>query len=192
MDLAYLLDIIRQHGQAAYALVFAYAAMHSMIITLFAGYAVQTGTLDLLTVLLVCWSGSFLGDVLRFWVGRRFGTAWVRSFPRIEAGLRKTARLMDRHYLWMPMVHRYPNGTRTLGGFAFGISSMTWPLFLLLNLVSAGLWAGLVVSAGYAFGRVSEKAINDAASNLGLALLVAFLALAWILSKRLDRAMERG
>jgi membrane protein DedA with SNARE-associated domain len=99
---------------------------------------------------------------------------------------------MDRHYLWMPMVHRYPNGTRTLGGFAFGISSMTWPLFLLLNLVSAGLWAGLVVSAGYAFGRVSEKAINDAASNLGLALLVAFLALAWILSKRLDRAMERG
>lgn len=192
MDLAHILDLIRQHGQAVYAFIFAYAASHGMIMALFAGYAAQTGALDVINVLMVCWIGSFFGDSVRFWIGRRFGTAWLQSFPRIESGLQKAARLVDRHYLWLPMVHRYPNGIRNLAGLAFGMSNMTWPLFLVLNFVSAGIWALLTVFAGYAFGQISDKAMNDAASNLSLALLIVFLALAWWLSKRLDRALERN
>jgi membrane protein DedA with SNARE-associated domain len=192
MDLAHILDLIRQHGQAVYTFVFAYATSHGMIMALFAGYAAQTGALDVMTVLLACWSGSFVGDTVRFWVGRRFGTSWLRSWPRLENGLQKAARLVDRHYLWMPLVHRYPNGIRNLAGFAFGMSSLSWPVFLVLNFVSAGLWAGLTVFAGYAFGQISDKAMNDAASHVSLALLVVFLAAAWLLSKRLDRAIERS
>lgn len=192
MDLAYILDLIRQHGEAVYAFVFAYATSHGMVMALFAGYAAQTGALDIVNVFIACWTGSFVGDAVRFWIGRRFGTSWLRSFPRLESGLQKAARLADRHYLWIPLVHRYPNGIRTLAGFSFGMSSMPWSIFLALNFISAGLWAGLTVFAGYGFGQISDKAMNDAASNLSLALLVGFLALAWLLSKRLDRALERG
>jgi membrane protein DedA with SNARE-associated domain len=192
MDLAHILDLIRQHGQAVYAFIFAYAASHGMIMALFAGYAAQTGALDVVTVLFACWTGSFIGDTIRFWVGRRFGTSWLRSWPRLESGLRKAARLVDRHYLWLPLVHRYPNGIRNLAGFAFGMSNLSWPSFLALNFVAAGLWAGLTVFAGYAFGQISDKAMNDAASHVSLALLVVFLAAAWLLSKRLDRAIERS
>lgn len=192
MNLADILDLIRQHGQAVYAFVFAYAASHGMVMALFAGYAAQTGALDVINVFLACWTGSFVGDTVRFWIGRRFGTSWLRSFPRIETGLQKAARLVDRHYLWLPLIHRYPNGIRSLAGFAFGMSSMSWPVFLVLNFVAAGIWAALTVFAGYAFGQISDKAMNDAASNLSLALLVVFLTLAWLLSKRLDRALERS
>jgi len=192
MDLAHILDLIRQHGAAVYAFIFAYAASHGMIMALFAGYAAQTGALDVMTVLFACWTGSFIGDVVRFWVGRRFGTSWLRSWPRLENGLQKAARLVDRHYLWLPLVHRYPNGIRNLAGFAFGMSNLRWPIFLVLNFVAAGLWAGLTVFAGYGFGQISGKAMNDAASNLSLALLALFLAAAWLLSKRLDRSIERS
>ncbi len=58
--------------------------------------------------------------------------------------------------------------------------------------VAAGLWATTTVSAGYAFGYVSEKTMSDASSGLGLGLLVAFLGLPWFLSRRLERALERG
>jgi membrane protein DedA with SNARE-associated domain len=67
-----------------------------------------------------------------------------------------------------------------------------WPIFLALNFLAAGLWACAVVSIGYAFGQVSEKVMTDASSGLGLVTLVAFLGLSWVLSRKLERAIERA
>ncbi|HWP90072.1 MAG TPA: hypothetical protein VNM70_19485, partial [Burkholderiales bacterium] len=61
-----------------------------------------------------------------------------------------------------------------------------------LNFVAAGLWSCAVVSAGYAFGHLSETVMSDASSGLGLVMLVAFLGLSWILSKKLERVIERS
>jgi membrane protein DedA with SNARE-associated domain len=190
MNLGYLLDLIREHGQV---IVFAFAFAHSMIVALLAGYAAQGGLLDTANVLALCWGGSFAGDVVRFWIGRKFGNAsWLHSWPRLQRGLDRTARLVDRHSVWLPLVHRYPNGIRTIAGFAYGMSNLSWPRFLGLNFVAAALWASLTVSVGYAFGHISDEMLNDTASNVGAALLVIFLAAAWFLSKRLDRALESG
>ena len=67
-DLASFLDVIRQHGDAAYSLMFAYAASHSLLLTLFAGYAAHSGALGFGTLIVVCWAGSFFGDIVRFWI----------------------------------------------------------------------------------------------------------------------------
>jgi membrane protein DedA with SNARE-associated domain len=191
-DLASFIDLIRQHGDAAYNLMFAYAAAHSLLLTLFAGYAVHSGALDLGRLIAVCWFGSFTGDVIRFWIGRRFGTRWLKSFPKLERTVQTAARLADRHYVWMILFHRYPHGIRSVAGFAYGMSQLPWSTFLALNFVAAGLWSCAVVSAGYAFGQVSEKVMSDASSGVAFALLVAFLGLSWILSKKLERAVERN
>ena len=71
------------------------------------------------------------------------------------------------------------------------MSQLRWPHFLALNFVAAGLWSGAVVSAGYAFGQVSEKSINNASSGLGIVMLALFLGLSWLLSRKLDRIVER-
>jgi membrane protein DedA with SNARE-associated domain len=102
------------------------------------------------------------------------------------------ARLADRHYVWMILLHRYPHGIRGVAGFAYGISRLPWSTFLALNFVAAGLWSCAIVSVGYAFGQVSEKVMSDASSGLGLVMLVAFLGVSWIVSKRLERAVERA
>ena len=96
-DLASFLDLIRQHGNAAYSFMFAYAAAHSLLLTLFAGYAVHSGALNFGTLIVVCWLGTFTGDVIRFWIGRRYGTRWLRSSPRVERVVQTAARLADRH-----------------------------------------------------------------------------------------------
>ena len=92
----------------------------------------------------------------------------------------------------MILFHRYPHGLRGVAGFAYGMSRIPWPTFLVLNFIAAGLWACAVVSAGYAFGRLSEKAMNDASSGFGIVMLVVFLGLSWILSRKLERAVERS
>jgi membrane protein DedA with SNARE-associated domain len=191
-DLASFLDLIRQHGDAAYSVMFAYAASHSLLLALFAGYAAHSGALQLGTLILVCWFGSFAGDAFRFWIGRRFGTRWLGSFPRLERAVQTAARLADRHYVLMILFHRYPHGIRGVAGFAYGMSRLPWPTFLAINFIAAGIWSCTVVLAGYAFGQVSEKLMSDASSGIGSVMLVVFLGLSWILTRKLESVVERS
>src|SRR5262245_23410540 len=191
-DLTSFLDLIRQHGDAAYTIMFAYAASHSLLLTLFAGYAAHSGALQLGTLIVVCWFGSFAGDAVRFWIGRRFGNQLIASIPRLERAVQMAARLADRHYILMILFHRYPHGIRSIAGFAYGMSRLPWSTFLALNFAAAGLWSCTVVMAGYAFGQVSEKLMNDASSSIGLVMLVVFLGLSWILGKQRGRAVDRS
>jgi membrane protein DedA with SNARE-associated domain len=72
------------------------------------------------------------------------------------------------------------------------MSQLPWSTFLALNFVAAGLWSCTTVSAGFAFGQVSEKLMSDASSGVGFVMLIAFLGLSWILSKKLERVVERS
>jgi len=191
-DLASFLDLLRQHGDAAYSFIFAFAASHSLLLTLFAGYVAHSGALSFSTLIVIVWFGSFTGDVIRFWIGRRYGTRWLGPFPRLQRTVQIVARLVDHYYVWLILFHRYPHGIRGVAGFAYGTSRLPWSTFLAFNFIAAGLWSCAIVSAGYAFGQVSEKLMSDASSGLGIVMLIVFLVLSWVLSKKLERVVERG
>ena len=191
-DLASFLELLRTHGDEAYGLIFAFAASHSLLLTLFAGYASSSGSLDLGTLVAVVWAGSFLGDTIRFGIGRFFGTKWLSPFPRLQRTSQIVVRLVDRYYVWLILFHRYPHGIRSVAGFAYGMSRLSWPTFLAFNFVAAGLWSGVILSAGHAFGQISEKLLNDAFSGIGVVMLIVFLALSWVLSKKLERVAEQS
>ena len=191
-DLASFFELLRLHGDEAYGLIFAFAASHSLLLTLFAGYASSSGSLDLGTLVAVVWAGSFLGDTIRFGIGRFFGTQWLSPFPRLQRSSQIVVRLVDRYYVWLILFHRYPHGIRGVAGFAYGMSRLSWPTFLAFNFVAAGLWSGVVLSAGHAFGQVSEKLLNDAFSGIGMVMLIVFLTLSWVFSKKLERIAEQS
>ena len=190
-DLSSFLELIRQHGEAAYSFMFAYAASHSLLFGLFGGYAAHAGALSAGKLIGVFWFGSFAGDVIRVYLGRRYGARLFKSWPRIERLVTIAARLTDKHAVLMILFHRYPHGIRGAAAFAYGLSNLTWPTFLVFNFIAAGLWAVAVVATGYAFGQVSETVMNDASSGLGLGMLVIFLGLSWFLSKKLEETIER-
>ncbi len=193
-DLASFLEIIRQNGDAAYSLMFAYATSHSLLLALFAGYAAHSGVLNFITLIGVCWFGWQFRRRrgMRFWIGRKYGVRLLKKYSWLERNVRTAIKLADRHYLLMILFHRYPHGIRGIAAFAYGISRLPWSTFLALNFVAAGLWAGAVVMAGYAFGQVSEKLMNDASSALGVVMLIVFLGLSWFLSKKLEQVAERS
>lgn len=189
MDLAQILDLIRNQGDAVYALIVSGSAWNSLLLPLFAGYAVKLDALAYVPTVAAVWAGGFLGDELRFWLSRRYGSALFEQMPRIRSGVERAARVIDRHGDWLIFVYRYPHGIRGLAAFAFGLSQMARLRFTILNFVSAGIWANIVVGTGYAFGHLSDKALGEAATQAALGLLVAFLVLAWILSKRLEKSL---
>lgn len=191
-DLASFLELLLLHGNEAFGLIFAFAASHSLLLTLFAGYASSSGALDLGTLIVVVWAGSFMGDVVRFWIGRSCGNQWLSPFPRLYRTSQIVVRLVDRYYVWLILFHRYPHGIRGVAGFAYGMSRLSWPTFLAFNFVAAGLWSGAFISAGHAFGHISEKLMNDAFSGLGILMLIVFLGLSWMLSRKLERVAEQS
>jgi membrane protein DedA with SNARE-associated domain len=191
-DLASFLELLRLHGDEAYGLIFAFAASHSLLLTLFAGYASNAGALDLGTLIAVVWAGSFTGDAFRFLIGRLFGNQWLSPLPRLHRTSQTVVRLVDRYYVWLILFHRYPHGIRGVAGFAYGMSRLPWPTFMAFNFVAAGLWSGAVLSIGHAFGQVSEKLMSNAFSGFGVFMLVVFLVLSWILSKKLERVAEQS
>jgi membrane protein DedA with SNARE-associated domain len=71
------------------------------------------------------------------------------------------------------------------------MSRLPWSTFLALNFVAAGLWSSAVVSAGNAFGQFSETSMNNASSGLGIVMLVAFLGMSWLLSRKLEQIVQR-
>lgn len=125
-DLASFLELIRQNGDVAYSLMFAYASGHSLLFAMFAGYAAHSGALSVGPLIAACWLGSFTGDVVRFWIGRKFGTRWPGSFPRLERAANLAAQMAARHHVWMILFHRYPHGIRGVAGFAYGMSPLSW------------------------------------------------------------------
>lgn len=189
MDLAQILEIIRSQGNLAYGFVASYSASNSLLLPLFAGYAVHMDALSFWPTVLAVWIGGIAGDELRFWLGRRFGSALFESMPRIRKGVETSARLIDRHHWWMMFVYRYPHGIRGIAGFAFGMSNMPRWRFSMLNVPSAGIWALTLVGIGFGFSHVSDKALGETAGQAALVMLLAFLALAWFLTKRLDKAL---
>ena len=190
-NLAGFLDLIRQHGDIAYSVAFSYAVLNLLLMTLFAGYAAHAGALEVGPLIVVCGIGTFLGDTVRFWIGRRFGTGWLASFPRIERSIRTAARIAERHHIWMILFHRYPHGIRSVAGVAYGMSRLNWSTFLMFNAVASCLWACATVSVGYAFGHVSETLMSDASSVFGFVMVAIFIGLSVFLLRKLDRVVDR-
>jgi membrane protein DedA with SNARE-associated domain len=136
--------------------------------------------------------GAFIGDVLFFLAGRRFGEiAWVARL-RHKPGFDRAFRLVKEHPAAFVLLNRYAYGFRLVGGVAAGLSGMALPKFLVLNFVSSAIWAGVFCLLGYAFGVGAETIVGSALAKherllIGLAIGFVAALLGWLLARRLSR-----
>jgi len=173
--LGVLLDLVRDYGLWIYLFLFAYCALKSGALPLFAGYAAQANVLELVPVAAATFAGGYLGDELRFAIARRYGDAWSGKWPRLRKAI-STAKALVARYGWAYVfLYRYPKGMRTIGALPMGLGSISWPVFTSLNAASALLWTSILVGIGFAFGAQVERAVTDGwgfASILLLAVMV--------------------
>ncbi|RKF19531.1 DedA family protein [Alginatibacterium sediminis] len=168
-------DLLVQYGLLVYFILFAYCALKSGWLPLFAGYAAYTGVLDLQYVALSVFLGAYLGDELRFALAKAYGTTWVERSPRLK-GLFETARNLSQQYANAYIfIYRYPKGLRTIGALPLGLTDIGWKKFTLMNMSSAALWVSILVGGGYFFGeQVNSFGIANLTA-LSVMLLCVFL-----------------
>ena len=130
-------------------------------VLLLAGFAAHRGYLELHTVIGVAVIGSFLGDQLWFYLGRRHGSKLLQRYPRYAAQAARAQELLLKWDTPVILSVRFLYGLRTVLPFVIGMSTISMLRFQVLNFAGAILWAILGAGAGYLFGNAVEVVLGD-------------------------------
>lgn len=174
-----LTALIASYG---YYALFAGTFLEGETVLIAAGFAARLGILDLPWVIAIAFVASTLGDQLAFLLGRWHGERLMQRFPVLRRKAPIIQALLDRYHVPLILGVRFFYGMRIAGPFVIGMSRVPFPLFALLNMAGALIWAVVVASAGYYFGMVLEvwlgnlKQVEEAA----LAIILAAGAGIWL------------
>jgi membrane protein DedA with SNARE-associated domain len=144
------------------------------------GFLAHQGIFDPALTFAVAATGSFLGDAVFFFLGRRFSDHRYVARVRKAPGFSHAMKVLDTYPDVFVLTNRYMYGLRIAGGIAVGLSRISTPRFLLLNALGALIWAGLFGGIGFFFGLGFERLLGEALRShdrLFAGLVIAAVAL---------------
>jgi membrane protein DedA with SNARE-associated domain len=189
MTLQEAIDTIASYGDWFYLLTFIWTFFEGETFVIFAGIAASPAFDEILRLdyLIACaWIGSFCGDNLYFYLGRRYGHQLIARFPRLKPGVDVALELLRKYNTGFILSFRFVYVVRNFSSFACGMSDIFWPRFMALNFIAAGVWACTFAGAGYILGEVFTKA----AWPIKIVVLCLFAGLV-VLAVRTHRANKR-
>jgi len=173
-----LAGLIASYG---YAAVFLGTLLEGETMLALAGFAAHRGYLALDWVIVTAIAGGVVGDQFAFAAGRRWGARLLARWPKLAAGAGAAAARLERHAAWFILANRFMYGLRLAGPIAVGMSALPWRRFLALNFAGAVIWAVAIALAGYAFGEVLARVLDEVhraeawVFGAGLAVALALL-----------------
>ena len=144
------------------------------------GYMVHRGVTRYPITLVVALVGVVAGDNSLFFLGRRFGTGWVRYFgigrPGRQVQIERIQAFMQRHGHRAIFYARFLAGLRALIYLSAGSFGVRPALFLLYDLLGAIISVPIVVTLGYLFGKQLEIMVRYLGGFERLIVIVAVLS----------------
>jgi membrane-associated protein len=137
-----------------------------------AGTFAALGALDVRLVLLMLIVAAIAGDTLNYWVGAYIGPRAFRGDIRFlrKEYLDRTHAFYEKHGGKTIILARFIPILRTFAPFVAGVGAMSYPKFILYNVVGAVLWVMLFVLGGYFFGNI--PAVRENFTLVILAIIV--------------------
>ncbi len=144
------------------------------------GAAARLTYLELQWVILCAFIGTFLGDNLFFLLGRFKGQQIITRWPTWHKRADQALLMLEKRRLLIILGFRFVYGIRTITPFVLGMSRVPVVEFMLLNAISAVVWACLFGALGYIFGTSLELILGDI-KNYELVVLAAILVVGILL-----------
>lgn len=186
-----LFDWLQEHPLLGLSLVFLVAFGESLavvgllvpgaILMVAFGALVALGYLPLGATLLSAILGAVAGDGLSFWLGSHYEQALARRWPftRHPELLQRGRQYFERHGGKSILLGRFVGPLRPIIPAVAGMLHMSTRQFLLINILSALLWAPVYLLPGLVFGASLELA-SEFAGRFTL-LLVSLLLGLWFI-----------
>jgi len=125
------------------------------------GFIARLGYLKLPLVIFSAFFGSFAGDQIIFFIGRLKGKEFLGKRPSWNARVEKIRHLLERYQTPIILGFRFVYGFRTITPLAIGMSHVKTGTFILLNSLSAMIWAMAIGTGGYLFATALEALFGD-------------------------------
>jgi membrane protein DedA with SNARE-associated domain len=144
-----------------YPILFIGTVMEGETVMVLGGLSAQLGYLSLTWVILVGFLGALCGDQICFYLGRRHGQAMLVRFPSWKARADRALHRLHRHQNLVILSFRFLYGLRSVTPFVIGMSNVTYLRFVVLDLISAGIWSVCIALGGYYFGQAVGLVLKD-------------------------------
>ncbi len=165
-------SLITEYGLAA---IFLGAGFEGETSVVTGGLLAHEAMLPLVGTGIAAATGSFAADQLFFFIGRRYrDTDRIRRMTAKPA-FAKALGTLDRHPSAFILGFRFLYGLRTISPIAIGTSHVPTRTFVLLNAISAIVWAALFTGIGYLFGD-QVLALLGGNKLVGIAILIGVVA----------------
>ncbi len=179
---------LREYG---YIVLLVGTFLEGETMVLVAGYMAKVGLLDLNLVILSSFCGTYCGDQLYFFIGRRWGHLLVHRTKSVS-WQQRTARVMNllqRFDVWFILGFRFVYGVRNVTPFALGASTIRSSRFMVYNAFAAIIWAITFAYGGFVFGHAMEAFLEEVKTYqmtffVGLALIILIIWLRRFLKNR--------
>lgn len=103
-------------------------------------------------------SAAIAGNVMNYWIGKLFG-ARLFSNPKSkifsQSNKAKTEEFFDHYGGKTIIITRFVPVVRAFAPFIAGMGAMEFPKFMIYNVISAVMWVGICMFAGFFLGNIS-------------------------------------
>jgi membrane-associated protein len=164
----HLAVVIRDYGAFTYVLLFVIVFCETgLVVTpilpgdslLFAaGTFAAIGNLNVWLLFFLLSAAAILGDTVNYWIGHGLGPKvfkYKKSRFFNPEHLQRTHLFFERYGGKTIIIARFVPIIRTFAPFVAGVGAMSYPKFLLYNVVGGLSWVAACVAAGYHFANVA-------------------------------------
>lgn len=195
---SHLADLIGQYGVWTYLILFVIIfAETGFVITpflpgdslIFAAAALAGLHPDILNpwvIFLVLSFAGILGDSVNYAIGHALGPRVFREDVRFlkREYLDRTHAFFEKHGGKTIILARFMPIVRTFAPFVAGVGAMTYPKFLLFNVIGGMMWVGLFTALGYFFGNIPAVQENFTLVIIAIVILSVLPPIVEVLRER--------
>lgn len=193
---AQVLDLIlTEYGYLLYPTILVWTFVEGETVVLIAGIIASEGSykINVELIALAAFCGSFAGDQLYYYIGRRYGTPLLNRWPTLGSKIDWAFQLVKTHPTLFILSFRFIYGVRNIAPFVIGIAGINRLRYLLLNAIAAVIWAHSFAWGGFFLGQVLEDWLGDHKWKiLGsfIAIIAAVAIYGYLNQKRRLRALQ--
>ena len=140
-------------------------------------YAGSTHQLHIVSVITAAVVGGVLGNVVAFWLGRRYGYRLLMRYGhyvKLDATRIKIGQyLFLRHGSKVVFIARFIPVARSFAALLAGTNRMPWRSFMVANVAGAVAWVTVDSVGAYFLG----EALSKVAAPVGITLIIAVVTL---------------
>lgn len=125
-----------------------------------AGYLVQQGKMDLLSVLIASVVGTIGGAYFNYWIARKYGRElfirYGKYFMMTPAKMQKLEIFFVKHGAISTFIGRLIPGIRHYISFPAGLAQMDLKKFVIYTGLGGAIWMSVLLAVGYHIGENKE------------------------------------